>query len=97
MKWTIIYEDKMEKVKTSGENKDFGFDINREFYLRSKMFMQRVVECKGGQWLHLMKYNKARKSQRFFFDQETKTIKSVQWKNRSMYIQSNGNGFHVGM
>jgi hypothetical protein len=41
--WKIVYLDKAEKTRTKGTNKDFGFDINRPFYLRSKMPMQRFL------------------------------------------------------
>jgi transcription termination factor Rho len=41
--WKIVYVDKVEKTRTKGTNKEFGFDINRPFYLRSKMPMQRFM------------------------------------------------------
>jgi len=46
-KWKILYEDKAEKAKTKGMNTDFGMEINRPFFIVSKMFGERVIECIG--------------------------------------------------
>jgi len=97
-KWSIIYaDDEKPKVRTKGTNKMFGFDINRPFYLRSKMPMQRVVECWGANNIILPDYVKGRRGQQFFFDEKSKTIKSQQWQDRSLNIQGNGRSFNVNM
>jgi hypothetical protein len=38
-KWSIIYADESKKTRTKGMNKVYGFEINRPFFLRSKMPM----------------------------------------------------------
>ena len=38
-KWQVIYVDQAKKVRTKGFNKEFGFHINRPFYVRSRMPM----------------------------------------------------------
>jgi hypothetical protein len=38
-RWKIVYLDKADKLRTKGFNKEFGFHINRPFYLRSRMPM----------------------------------------------------------
>jgi hypothetical protein len=38
-RWKIIYVDKAQKLRTKGFNKEFGFHINRPFYIRSRMPM----------------------------------------------------------
>jgi len=38
-RWKIVYVDKAEKIRTKGFNKEFGFHINRPFYIRSRMPM----------------------------------------------------------
>jgi hypothetical protein len=38
-RWKIIYLDKAEAIRTKGFNKEFGFHINRPFYIRSRMPM----------------------------------------------------------
>jgi len=78
-------------------NKDFGMSINRPFYLRSRMPMQRVVECWGANNIILSDYVKGRLGQQFYFDQVSKTIKSQQWKDRSITISGNGRSFSVYM
>jgi len=54
--------------------------------------MHRVVECVGAHHLRLKKLhpNRSNKAQQFFFDEVSKTIKSNNWKSRSMTIASNG-------
>jgi len=55
-KWTIIYADKKDEIRSKGTNKKFGFDINRPFYLQSRMAMKRVVECWGASNIILSDY-----------------------------------------
>jgi hypothetical protein len=59
--------------------------------------MQRVVECWGGGNIVLRAYNKARKGQQFYFDQVSKTIKSAQWRDRSLNIEGNGRAYNLYM
>jgi hypothetical protein len=47
-KWSVLYLDKAKAVQSKGLNKNFGFHINRPFYIRSRLPMQRVIECNGG-------------------------------------------------
>jgi len=96
-KWSIIYVDEAAKTRTKGMNKEYGFEINRPFYLRSKMAMGRVVECWGASNIILSDYVKGRRGQQFWFDEKTKTIKSQQWQDRSLTIQGNGRSFNVYM
>ena len=46
-RWKIVYVDQADKIRTKGFNKEFGFHINRPFYLRSRLPMKRVAECHG--------------------------------------------------
>jgi hypothetical protein len=91
-KWKILYEDKAEKAKTKGLNTDFGMEINRPFFIVSKMFGERVIECIGANNLVLRTPvpRRDRKAQHFVFDEVSKTIKSVQWNTYSMTIQNQG-------
>jgi hypothetical protein len=34
-RWRVVYLDKADKVETKGLNEEFGFHINRPFYLVS--------------------------------------------------------------
>jgi len=47
-KWQVVYVDQASKVETKGLNEEFGFYINRPFYLVSELPMNRVAEMLGG-------------------------------------------------
>jgi hypothetical protein len=42
-RWRIVYLDKKDDDRTKGMNKDFGMEINRPFFLQSRMPRKRVV------------------------------------------------------
>jgi len=46
-KWKVVYVDKATKEATEGMNEQFGFHINRPFYIRSRLPMKRIAECVG--------------------------------------------------
>jgi len=93
--WQVIYVDKAEKVRTKGFNKEFGFHINRPFYVRSRMPMQRVIECHGANNVWLKRWRKNTTAQQWYFDEVSKTIKNNHWKSHSLDIQSNGGSSNV--
>lgn len=90
-RWKVVYLDKKEKDRSEGLNQNFGFHVNRPFYIQSRLPMKRVIEAIGANNLVIKSLVRNRLAQQFFFDQSTKTIKSQQWKTYSMNIQSNGN------
>jgi hypothetical protein len=51
-----------EAYQTKGVDKDFGFIVNSEFYLRSRMPMQRVIECAGASNATLKRWVNNRKA-----------------------------------
>jgi len=75
-RWKIIYLDQAQKLRTKGFNKDFGFHINRPFYLRSRMPMQRVAECHGANNVWLKRWRRNVRAQQWYFDEVSKTIRS---------------------
>jgi hypothetical protein len=75
-KWKVIYLDEAKKVATKGESEEFGFHINRPFYLQSRLPMKRVAECIGANNVTLKKYRKNVTAQQYFFDNVSKTIRS---------------------
>ena len=89
-KWRIEYLDQKKQGQTKGMVKDFGFYANRPFYFRSRLPMQRVMECIGANNIVLKRWVKNRTAQQFYFDPVSKTIRSQQWKNYAVEIQSNG-------
>jgi hypothetical protein len=69
-----------------GLNKKFGLHVNRPFFIVSKMWMNRVAECVGASNIVLKTLVRTNKGQQFYFDGGTKTIKSNQWKDRSITL-----------
>jgi hypothetical protein len=96
-RWKIVYLDKAGPVETKGLNEEFGFHINRPFYIRSRLPMQRVLECHGANNIWLKRYRKNVPAQQFYFDEVSKTVKSQQWKDRSLTIQSRGGSSNLHM
>jgi ribosomal protein L19E len=80
-RWKILYLDQKEKDRTSGENKEFGFHINRPFYLKSRLPMGRVAECIGASRFQIKTYRANQAVQQFYFHEVSKTIRSNHWKN----------------
>jgi len=72
-------------------NEEFGFHINRPFYLVSELPFNRVMEMHGNANVWLKRWRNNAKGQQFWFDEVTKTIRNNYWKNYCLDIQSNGN------
>jgi hypothetical protein len=94
-KWKVVYADTVKGAQSKGLVGGFGFYANRPFYLRSRLPMQRVMECVGANNIVLKRWVKNRKAQLFYFDPVSKTIKSHQWRNRAIEIQSNGGSSNI--
>jgi hypothetical protein len=86
----VLYLDQAKKTKTKGLNEEFGFYINRPFYIVSELPFNRVIEMLGGANVVLKRWRNNAKNQQFFFDEVSKTIKNNQWKNFCLDIQGNG-------
>jgi hypothetical protein len=85
-----VYVDTV-KTETKGLNEEFGFHINRPFYLVSELPFNRVAEMLGGTNMVLKRWRNNQRQQQFFFDEVSKTIRNNYWKNYAVEIQSNGN------
>jgi hypothetical protein len=94
-RWKIIYLDKAAKIRSKGFNKEFGFHINRPFYIRSRMPMQRVMECHGANNVWLKRWRNNVKAQQWYFDEVSKTVKNNNWRSHSLDIQSNGGSTNI--
>jgi hypothetical protein len=70
-----------EAYQTKGTDKDFGLVVNSEFYFRSKMPMQRVMECVGASNVVQKRWVNNRKAQRWKFNPISKTINNMNWTN----------------
>ena len=80
----------MAKTKKKGRNTDFGFYWNRPFYIMSKLPMRRVIEVVGARNLVIKNIHRNRSTQKWVFDQTSKTIKSWAYRGRSINIYNNG-------
>jgi len=90
-----VYLDKAKALETKGLNEEFGFHINRPFYIRSRLPMQRVAECHGANNVWIRRWRKNTLAQQWYFDEVSKTIKNNQWKSHSLDIQGNGGSANV--
>jgi len=86
-KWKIVYADTVTE-QTKGLNKDFGFFVNRPFYIRSRLPSGRMAECQSG-IVYQKRWRSGNTSQQWFFDPTTKTIRNQRNKNWSLEIPYN--------
>jgi len=63
----------------------------------SRLPFKRVIESISANNLVIKRWRKNVMGQQFFFDSVSKTIRSQQWKNYAMEIQSNGGSTNVRM
>lgn len=71
-------------LKTGQYDPQFGFKVGKPFYFRSRLPMRRVAEAVGANNIVLKRYVKGRTAQQFYFDAISKTLKSQQWRGRSL-------------
>jgi len=73
-------------------NKNRNLEINKPFYIVSEMLFNRVITVGPSKNLILQSRTNDDKKQMWFFDQVTKTIKSVWDKNLSIDLRG-GNAY----
>jgi hypothetical protein len=93
--WQVIYVDKSKGPQTKGLNKEWGFYVNRPFYLQSKLPFGRMAECIGANNVTMRRWRVNTKAMQWYFDGVSKTIKNNNWKSHSLDIQSNGGSTNV--
>jgi hypothetical protein len=87
--WDLIYVDEMPEEPKKGElNKDFGLYVERDFYVVSEMSAHRYLDLINTRQFAI-KVPNGRKSQVWYFDQRSLTIKSRS-NNQSWDIRSSG-------
>jgi hypothetical protein len=84
-RWKIVYTDTV-KTETKGLNEEFGFYINRPFYLVSELPFNRVAEMLNGNNIVLKRWRNNQRQQQFWFDEVTKVIRNNYWKNYVLEI-----------
>jgi len=74
-RWKVRYVDTV-KTETKGLNEEFGFHINRPFYIVSELPFNRVAESIGANNITLKRWRKNVLAQQWYFDEVSKTIRS---------------------
>jgi hypothetical protein len=86
--WDIVYTDAMPpEPKKCEMNKDFGFKVDCDFHIVSKMKSAKYIDRVGNNVV--LKTPNARQTQLWYFHQKSRTIRS-RYQNYSFNIQSNG-------
>lgn len=89
----IVYLDQLKPDLVKGDwNPEFGFYVEREFSIVTKLGSGRYVDVIGSNIV--IKTRSSSKTQKWYFDQTTRTIKSVATK-RSWDISSGGRGSNL--
>jgi membrane carboxypeptidase/penicillin-binding protein PbpC len=87
--WTIVYADQWKRDPKKGElNKRFGFYVDRTFHVVSRMTGGKYLDIISNKFV--IKTRNGRKTQNWWFDQKSLTIKSRS-NNYSWNINSSGN------
>jgi hypothetical protein len=91
--WDVIYADKWKRDPIKGElNSEFGMVVERDFYVVSQMGSKRYLDILGRNIV--IKIRNGRRTQKWWFDQKTLTIKSRN-NNQSWDIQNSGRAVNM--
>jgi hypothetical protein len=93
--WDVVYADEWKGEPGKGElNEEFGLYVERDFYVVTQLPSHRYLDLIGANFV--IKTPNGRKSQVWYFDQKSLSIKS-KTNNQSWNIQSNGGnkGMHL--
>lgn len=89
-RWNIIYLDKKGKGLKKGQlNRGFGFYVERPFFIQSRLPMRRVLQVVGSNVV-IKTLVRNRNTQKWVFDQKSKTITSLAYRNKCFDIQNSG-------
>jgi hypothetical protein len=90
----LIYVKNWKGEPTTGEwNKDYGFKVNIDFHIVSSLGRGRYIDYLSSRNL-IIKTQNGRKSQRWYFHQPSRTIRSRE-KNQSIDIVKSGAGNYL--
>jgi hypothetical protein len=95
-RWIIKYgENNGSDIQRKGKDSYFGLVINDPFYAFSKANNRMTIEVLGGKNLGLRNFERNKKTQQFYLDASTKTIKSVAYSDKSWDIQDSGSSSNM--
>jgi hypothetical protein len=86
--WEVIYVDEYSEPKKGELNAQFGLFVERDFYIVSAMATGRYVDLINNRNM-VIKVPNARRTQVWYFDQRSMTIKT-RYNNQSWDIKSSG-------
>jgi hypothetical protein len=88
-RWDLIYVKDWKREPTTGEwNRDFGFKVNKDFHIVSRLGQGRYVDYINNRNL-IIKTQNGRNSQKWYFHQPSRTVRSRE-KNQSIDIHNSG-------
>ena len=88
--WDIVYADEWKGEPGKGElNEKFGLYVERPFYVISQLSDHRYLDLINNTNMAIKTRN-ARKTQVWWFDQKSLTIRNKGYSNQSWHINSNG-------
>jgi hypothetical protein len=88
--WDVVYADEWKGPPKKGElNPEYGLYVERDFHIVSRLGRHRYLDLLPNRYFHIKTRN-GRKTQVFWFDQNTLTIKSRHWTSYSWTILSSG-------
>lgn len=94
--WEIVFADELVIEYKKGElNPDFGFYVEREFSIATKMSSGRYMDVIDNGIV--IKRRNGYKTQKWYFDQKSKTIKSVAYDSKSWSINSSGQNRNMNL
>jgi hypothetical protein len=93
--WDLVYvDDMLAEPKKCEMNKDFGFLVDCNFHIATKMNSRRYLDRIGNNVV--LKTPNNRNTQLWYFHQSSRTIRS-RYQNYSFNIDSNGRSHNLGV
>jgi hypothetical protein len=93
--WDIVYVDEQKPEPTKGQmSAKWGFIVERPFYLISEMKANRHLTQLGSDRNVIIKTPNGNNSQKFYFDQKTRTIRMV--RSTGYSLEARGNSLTYG-
>jgi hypothetical protein len=86
--WTIVYVDEYSEPKKGELNEQFGLYVQRDFYVVSQLGENRYLDLINNRNM-VIKTPNGRKTQTWYFDQVSKTIKT-RYNNQNWDIKNSG-------
>jgi len=89
-KWDLVYtkEYEAQELKAGDMDPEFNFKVNTDFHIVSRMSQHKYIDLISNK--AVLKRPNSRKTQVWFFDKDTKTIKSRSSTSYSLQITGSG-------